>query len=154
MSRPTQQAAPLHEADNYNIISRIRTITTMLQVLQQVPSEEKKPMELQTWDDKQELQVLGAMATLLVQRYQVTAVTTGGSSSDVTVIACAEDSSKSTLDQASLTESFFASINPRRPKHPKPEPPLNSGVDRITVIQNWTTQINVNEPLKFLSATW
>jgi hypothetical protein len=149
MSRPTQQAASLREVDD-NIILKFRTITTLLDILQQLPSEEKKPMELRTRDDKQELRVLGALATILVQRFQVAAVTTEGSANDVSLVACAEESSRSeTPDQASsLTNSFFAAINPRRPKNPRPE--RHSGVppDRITVIQTWTTEITVKKPKK------
>jgi hypothetical protein len=130
----------------------------MLDILQQLPSEEKKPMELRTREDKQELRVLGAMATLLVQHFQVAAVTTGGSSNDVSLVACAEDSSGSDAprpDQAfSLTDSFFAAINPRRSKRPQPGAPSNSGGGRITVIQDRTIEMNLDEPLKFLITNW
>jgi hypothetical protein len=128
----------------------------MLEVLQQLPSEEKKPMELRTREDKQELRVLGAMATLLVQRFQVTAVTSGGSSRDVSLVACADSARSDTLEHqaSSLTDSFFASINPRRPR--RNQAPSNSDRGRISVIQNWTTQtpIDVKNPLNFIIANW
>lgn len=145
MSQPTQQEAPPFEADD-KIILQFRTITTMLQVLQQLPSEEKKPMELRTRDERQELRVLGALATLLVQRYQVTAVTTGGSSGEVSLVA-AEDSSKSASpdEPSSLTNGFITTTNPRR--FP-PEP------DRITVIQELETDVDFARPLNAILKNW
>jgi hypothetical protein len=148
MSHPTQQAAPLpsREADD-NIILKIRTITTMLQILQQLPSEEKKPMELRTSEERQELRVLGALATLLVQRFQVTAVSTGGSSSDVSLVACAEDNSRSETpdEESSLTNAFVTTTNPRR------EPP---GTRRISIIQSWTPFVNTSQPLDAILNNW
>ena len=96
------------------------------------------------------------MATLLVQRYQVTAVTLGGSSGEVSLVACAEDHSRSDTSDSnqasSLTDSFFAAINPRRPRRPQPWAPSKSGSDRITVIENSTSgTINV---VDFLMAGW
>jgi hypothetical protein len=141
---PTQQAAPREAHDD--IILKFRTITSMLQVLQQLPSEEKKPMELRTRDERQELRVLGAMATLLVQRFQVTAVGTGGSASEVALVACAEDNSRSDKpdEEASLTNAFVATANPRR---------VSAG-PRISVIQSLRSFVNTSQPLGPIISNW
>ena len=119
----------------------------MIHALQQLPTNDKKPMELRTREERQELCVLGALATLLVRHYEVTAVATGGSSSDVSLVACASDSrtSPSFDDESSLTDTFITTNNPRRGA---------SKTDRIAVVQEWETEMDVMQPLDYIFKKW
>ena len=141
---PTQQAALSREIDNH-LILQFRTITSMIHALQQLPTKDKKPMELRTREEREELRILGALATLLVRRYDVTTVTTGGSSGDVSLVACASDShmSPSPDEESSLTDRFVTTNNPRR-----------GDSEKITVIHDWKTEIDVTRPLDYIFKKW
>jgi hypothetical protein len=145
---PTGRAAPLPcETDpNDDLILDFRTITTMLEILQQMPTEAKRTMELRTKEDKQELRVLSALATLLVRRFEVTAVAMGGSSSQVSLVACASDSRMSATHNpdSSFMESYFTTTYP----------PRSSTSPRLTVFDKVNIEMDPSEPLDYVHKIW
>jgi hypothetical protein len=141
-----------------NILA-FRTITTMLNVLQDGPTSHKPAAYLRNTGHSKarELRTLNAIATLLVRQHEVVSVVSMAELNGVdcaTVAVCNQDTWFDGDTYVAQSRDYIVITNPRKDgKVPNDSLNYSGKVPRIIAPQA-PVQINLDNPLSYVRETW